>query len=209
MFFSPTRPLATVVKLALPLTVIALSGCASLKTSSVQTEVVRPPISKVSHRSQVQWLQPERSPAQREGRYTLASTLPRTEQLDLLSQVIDIRLPETVNPTVHEAMRYVLRHSGYRLCPATGTGNGGVQVLYAHPLPAAHYRLGPITVRNALLTLAGPAWRVEVDEKARSVCFVARDGVTDQLPATVLVGPVAGKTGAVSSPTAQPLGGEQ
>jgi len=209
MFFSPTRPLATAVKLALPLTVIALSGCNSLMTSSPQREVVRPSVSKVSRSSQVQWLQPERSPAQREGRYTLASTFPRTEQLDLLSQVIDIRLPETLNPTVHEAMHYVLRHSGYRLCPAIAAETGGVQVLYAHPLPAAHYRLGPITVRNALLTLAGPAWRVEVDEKARNICFAARDDVTDQLPTTVVVGSVAGTTGAFSSPMAQPLGGEQ
>ncbi|WP_248800908.1 PilL N-terminal domain-containing protein [Pseudomonas sp. MWU13-2105] len=207
MFFSPIRPLATAVKLALPLTLIALSGCASLTTSSAPTEVIPPPVSKVSRSPQVQWLQPERSPVQREGRYTLASTLPRTEQLDLLSQVIDIRVPDTANPTVQEAMRYVLRHSGYRLCPATGTGNGGVQVLYAHPLPAAHYRLGPITVRNALLTLAGPAWHVKVDEKARSICFVARDGVTDQLPTTVVVDAVTGTTGAVSSPAALPLGG--
>ena len=208
MFFSPIRPLATSVTLALPLTVIALSGCNSLMTSSTQREVVRPSVSKASRSSQVQWLQPERSPAQREGRYTLASTLPRSEQLDLLSQVIDIRLPETVSPTVHEAMRYVLRHSGYRLCPATGTGNSGVQVLYAHSLPAAHYRLGPITVRNALLTLAGPAWRVEVDEKARSVCFVARDGGSDRLPTNMVVGSVASTTGAVPSSVTLPLGGE-
>lgn len=211
MFFSPTRPLATAVTLALPLTVIALSGCASLTTSSAQTEVVRPTVSKVSRspQVQVQVLRPERSPARREGRYTLASTLPRGEQLDLLSQVIDLRLPETMNPTVQEAMRYVLRHSGYRLCPATGTGAGDVQVLYAHPLPAAHYRLGPITVRNALLALAGPAWRVEVDDKARSICFVARDGGSDRLPTTVVDGSVEGTTGAVSSPTALPLGGER
>ncbi|WP_338524317.1 PilL N-terminal domain-containing protein [Pseudomonas batumici] len=208
MFFPPTRPLATAVTLALPLTVIALSGCASLTTSSAQTEVVRPSVSKVSHRSQVQWLQPERSPVQREGRYTLASTLPRAEQLDLLSQVIDIHLPEALNPTVQEAMRYVLRHSGYRLCPADGSGTGDVQVLYAHPLPAAHYRLGPITVRNALLALAGPAWRVEVDEKTRSICFVARDKGSERLPATVVVGAKTSTAGAVSSPAARPLGGE-
>ncbi|WP_084614889.1 PilL N-terminal domain-containing protein [Pseudomonas batumici] len=208
MFFSPTRPLATAITLALPLTVIALSGCASLTTSSAQTEVIGPSVSKASHRSQVQWLQPERSPAQREGRYTLASTLPRAEQLDLLSQVIDIHLPEALNPTVQEAMRYVLRHSGYRLCPADAAGTGDVQVLYAHPLPAAHYRLGPITVRNALLALAGPAWRVEVDEKARSICFVARDKGSERLPATVVVGAAASTAGAVSSPAARPLGGE-
>jgi hypothetical protein len=43
--------------------------------------------------------------------------------------------------------------------------------LYALPLPAAHLRLGPLPLRDALLTLAGPAWDVSVDDAARAVCF--------------------------------------
>ena len=43
--------------------------------------------------------------------------------------------------------------------------------LYALPLPAAHLRLGPLMLRDALLTLAGPAWELSVDDLTRQVCF--------------------------------------
>jgi type IV pili sensor histidine kinase/response regulator len=38
-------------------------------------------------------------------------------------------------------------------------------------LPAAHLRLGPLFLRDALLTLAGPAWELQVDDVTRRVCF--------------------------------------
>jgi type IV pili sensor histidine kinase/response regulator len=43
--------------------------------------------------------------------------------------------------------------------------------LYALPLPAAHLHLGPMTLRDALLTLAGPAWELHADDRARQICF--------------------------------------
>nr|WP_256576869.1 pilus assembly protein [Pseudomonas sp. ATCC PTA-122608] len=110
------------------------------------------------------------SPAIRYGRYTLANTSPRAEQVDLLSQVIDIQIPDGLAPTVRDALAYALRHSGYLLCPT----NDGVQSLYMHPLPASHYRLGPISLRNALVTLAGVAWQPVIDEKTRTICFETR-----------------------------------
>jgi hypothetical protein len=45
--------------------------------------------------------------------------------------------------------------------------------LYALPLPAAHLHLGPMTLRDALLTLAGPAWELHADDRARQICFRA------------------------------------
>jgi type IV pili sensor histidine kinase/response regulator len=42
----------------------------------------------------------------------------------------------------------------------------------ALPLPAAHYRLGPVLLRDALLTLAGPVWDLQVDDGERKVCFI-------------------------------------
>ncbi|MCO1988058.1 pilus assembly protein PilL, partial [Pseudomonas aeruginosa] len=67
--------------------------------------------------------------------------------------------------------------SGYSLCPAEA---GHVNILYTRPLPAAQYKLGPMTLRNTLQVLSGPAWQVKVDEVARQVCFVLRPGY--QLP---------------------------
>ncbi len=103
----------------------------------------------------------------RYGRYTLVSTEPTTEQRDLLAQIIDVNLPSSLSPSVQEALQYVLQRSGYSLCPVTPS----VRMLFTRPLPAAHYRLGPISLRNALQVLAGPAWQLTTDEVSRSVCF--------------------------------------
>jgi type IV pili sensor histidine kinase/response regulator len=112
----------------------------------------------------------EPSPAIRYDRYTLANTSPRPEQVDLLSQVIYIQISDGLAPTVRDALAYVLRYSGYQLC----SPNDDVQLLYTHPLPASHYRLGPISLRNALVTLAGVAWQPVIDEKTRTICFETR-----------------------------------
>lgn len=103
----------------------------------------------------------------RYGRYTQVSTEPTTEQRDLLAQIIDVSIPSNLNPSVQEAMYYVLQRSGYSLCPAAEP----VKILFTRPLPAAHYRLGPISLRSALQVLAGPAWQLTIDEVSRSVCF--------------------------------------
>ena len=118
-------------------------------------------------------VQPSPEPGVRHGRYTLVSTAPAAEQRDLMAQIIDVSIPVGVRPSVHEAMEYVLQRSGYGLCPRTA---GRVNLLYTRPLPAAHYRLGPMTLRNTLQVLAGPAWQGRVDEIRRSVCFEPRPG---------------------------------
>lgn len=61
----------------------------------------------------------------------------------------------------------MLLRSGYTLCEA----GSDVAVLHDLPLPAAHLQLGPLFLRDALLTLAGPAWELHVDDVARRVCF--------------------------------------
>lgn len=53
---------------------------------------------------------------------------------------------------------YVLRYSGYQL----STGSPDVQTLFGLPLPAAHFQLGPMVLRSALLTLTGPGWTLRV-----------------------------------------------
>jgi conjugative transfer region protein (TIGR03748 family) len=105
----------------------------------------------------------------RTARYTLADTNPRADQIDPLNQVIDIRIPENLSPTVEEAIHYALLRSGYRLCAASDQ----LRQLYSYSLPGAHYQLGPITVRSALETIAGSAWQLRVDALKREVCFAA------------------------------------
>lgn len=126
-------------------------------------------------------------------RYLLVSTDPAAVQRDPLSQIIDIRIPASVKPTVADALRYALRQSGYSLC-ATGPANG---VLYRQALPAVQYQLGPMRLRTALQVLAGPAWQLEVDDVQRVVCHSLRDGY--QLPATQLPPVTAPPARAVSA----------
>ncbi|WP_047305773.1 TcpQ domain-containing protein [Pseudomonas fluorescens] len=120
---------------------------------------------------------PEKEPVVRYGRYTLVSTQPDASQRDLMAQIIDVTIPSSMNPSVRDAMLYVVDRSGYALCPPSSQY---VNILYTRPLPAAQYKLGPMTLRNTLQVLAGPAWQVKVDEVNRQVCFVLRPGY--QLP---------------------------
>lgn len=151
-------------------TPVCLLGLLSACTAQIPTPLpTNPEIDGGTNRPQL-----SRSPADeshpselRYGRYTLVSTEPTAEQRDLLAQIIDVSIPSNLNPSVQEAMHYVLQRSGYSLCPATEPA----KVLFTRPLPAAHYRLGPISLRNALQVLAGPAWQLTIDEVSRSVCF--------------------------------------
>ena len=119
-------------------------------------------------------------PVVRYGRYTLVELAPTAAQRDLLLQTIDVSMPEDARATVGDGLRHVLKRSGYQLCETAHA----VTALYALPLPAAHLHLGPMTLRDALLTLAGPAWEVHADDRTRQVCFEqpGRDAGTEPVP---------------------------
>lgn len=105
-------------------------------------------------------------PIIRTSRYTLVELAPTAAQQDLLLQVIEVSVPNTMHASVGDALRHVLHRSGFQLCDSPES-----DALEAFPLPAAHYQLGPILIRDALLTLVGPAWDLHVDTGARRVCF--------------------------------------
>jgi type IV pili sensor histidine kinase/response regulator len=109
---------------------------------------------------------PEYVPVVRYGRYSLVELTPTAAQQDLLLQVVDVSIPGTLDASVGDALRHVLQRSGYQLC-----SGGDTDALGSLPLPAAHYHLGPLQLRDALLTLAGPARTLHVDHATRSVCF--------------------------------------
>ena len=119
-------------------------------------------------------------PVVRYGRYTLVELAPSAAQRDLLLQTIDVSMPEDARATVGDGLRHVLKRSGYQLCETAHA----VTALYALPLPAAHLHLGPMTLRDALLTLAGPAWELHADDRTRQVCFEqpGRDAGTEPVP---------------------------
>lgn len=108
----------------------------------------------------------------RTGRYQLVATQALLGQRHLLEQTIDVRIPPSMTTTVEDALHHTLRHTGYSLCPSSGPAQ---RTLYRKPLPAAHYRLGPMPLREALQVLGGDAWELEVDPVAREVCYQVRD----------------------------------
>lgn len=105
-------------------------------------------------------------------RYTLVSTRPADAQLDPLNQVVDITMPAQLVRTVGEGFRYLLLESGYSLCSAT---TAAFSELLSRPLPAVQRTIGPLKLSEALQVVAGPAWRLKVDEVNREVCFELRD----------------------------------
>lgn len=109
---------------------------------------------------------PQYVPVARYDRYTLVELKPTVAQRDLLLQVVDVSMPDTLHASVGDGLRHVLQRSGYQLCDGQETA-----VLNALPLPAAHYHLGPLQLRDALVTLAGPERTVQVDHAKRRVCF--------------------------------------
>lgn len=145
------------------------------------------PVSRLQGSPRVQDLYQNRSPeVVRYDRYTLASTRPVDAQRDPLNQIIDIRMPAQVVNTIGEGMRYVMLESGYSLC----SGDAGVySELFIKPLPAVQRKIAPVKLGDALQLLAGPAWRMRVDDLNREICFVLRDEYRHLAPATSVFSP--------------------
>ncbi|UVO20047.1 MULTISPECIES: PilL N-terminal domain-containing protein [Pseudomonadaceae] len=134
---------------------------------------------------------PKHVPVVRYGRYTLVELTPTAVQQDLLLQVVDVSIPRTLHASVGDALRHVLRRSGYQLC-----SGGDIDVLGSLPLPAAHYHLGPLQLRDALLTLAGPARTLHIDHSTRRVCFSQPHATpAESAPAIADSAPRQGATG--------------
>ncbi|EXU75287.1 TcpQ domain-containing protein [Erwinia mallotivora] len=134
-------------------------------------------------------------------RYTLVSTRPADAQLDPLNQMVDITMPAQLVNTVGEGFRYLLLESGYSLCSAT---TSAFSELLSRPLPAVQRTIGPLKLSEALQVVAGPAWRLKVDEVNREVCFGLRDQYRDLSAPTAVKISVAPRTAAVSMPTVTP-----
>ncbi len=114
------------------------------------------------------------------GRYSLFAATPSEEQGDPLQAMITMHFPESVR-TVGEAIRQALRESGYRLAGPDAMGPASAYVMELS-LPAVHRNLGPMPLKQALETLAGPAFRLVEDPVHRLVAFerCAMDGQVSQ-----------------------------
>lgn len=120
-------------------------------------------------------------------RYTLVSTRPADAQRDPLNQMVDITMPAQMVRSVGDGFRYLLLESGYSLCPVSSSI---FAELLSRPLPAVQRSIGPVRLSEALQILAGPAWRLRVDEVNREVCFTLRDVYRDLSTARQVTAPV-------------------
>ena len=103
------------------------------------------------------------------GRYTEADPVPLPTQIDLLSAVVFVALDDTVI-TVGDAVEDVLEGSGYQLSVLPDHTRER-QLLFGFALPKVHRTLGPVTIRDALKTLAGERWMLIEDPARRLVTF--------------------------------------
>ncbi|EMO8005575.1 TcpQ domain-containing protein [Salmonella enterica] len=166
--------------LSLPL---VIAGCAQQTSTSTArdsafAQSLRPPVfSDIYQRS------PE---VTRSGRYTLVSVKSADAQREPLNQLIDITMPGQLVNSVGDGFRYLLFQSGYSLC---GRYGAAFAELLKRPLPAVQRKIGPMRLSEALQIVAGPAWRMSVDEVNREVCFVLRDAWLAQAKTTASATP--------------------
>ncbi|MDO8828233.1 hypothetical protein [Methylophaga sp.] len=102
------------------------------------------------------------------GRYSALSAGPTDPQRHPLHVIIEVTIPEE-HSTVEQALRYLLRRSGYSLDAAL---RPDVVRLLAKPLPEVHRKLGPITLQDALTVLVTPYFVVCEDPINRLIRFV-------------------------------------
>lgn len=98
-------------------------------------------------------------------RYTLTKIDAKGDQKQPLTAILTMTFGMDVR-TVGEALTETLNGSGYRWEQHTDDGS-----LSTLPLPSVVRNLGPLRLKDALETIAGPAWLLRVDELHRSVWF--------------------------------------
>ncbi|MCV9879287.1 PFGI-1 class ICE element type IV pilus protein PilL2 [Brenneria izbisi] len=167
---------------------VALLAAGCVKQNTTPSDVL--PRANVSPR--VNDIYQNRSPeVVRYDRYTLVSTRPADSQRDPLNQMIDISMPQQLVRTVGDGFRYLLLESGYSLCPSTSIM---FTELLSRPLPGVQRSIGPVRLSEALQVVAGPAWRLRVDDVNREVCFILRDEYRSFSPVIASVPPVQPKS---------------
>ena len=133
-----TRPYCRTACGCLALAASLAAGCATTAPSS--------PPADSSHAVEPAISLPQYIPVARYGRYTLVELEPTEAQRDLLLQVIEVSLPDTMQATLADALNTVLRRSAYRLCSGAEADPPD-----AHPLPSPHSRTSDMSNIAAVL----------------------------------------------------------
>ena len=113
------------------------------------------------------------------GRYMTVSNKPLPAQRDLLSQIIQIRFPQQVQ-SIGEAVNHVLRYSGYSMV-VEDRRSAALKILLQKSLPLVDRELGPISLKDALITLVGPAFTLVDDPLNREIDFKLKPNFSNKI----------------------------
>lgn len=114
--------------------------------------------------------EPVKSEVIQTGRYSAIAPVPTPEQAHILDVVITVTLPKSDVQTVGQGIRYLLRRSGYQMVNPDKLPPDALW-LFSNPLPDVHRQLGPITLKDAINTLAAPAFTLIEDPVHRLISF--------------------------------------
>lgn len=105
-------------------------------------------------------------------RYQTVDLKAHPGQMALLTQTVQTRFAPQVE-NVGEALALLLQPSGYVLVPEAERSLALQQTL-TKPLPAIDRTLGPLSLKDALLVLVGPAFNLVDNSLARTVNFTVK-----------------------------------
>lgn len=103
------------------------------------------------------------------GRYITLQNQPKKSQINLLSQNIQLRFPQNVQ-TIEGAINHLLRFSGYSLIEKARMSDA-LKIVLGKPLPLVDRDFGPMSLKDCLQTLVGPAFSLEQNPINRTVNF--------------------------------------
>ena len=103
------------------------------------------------------------------GRYLSVVEKPQNDQQRLLQQRIQIKFPQDIL-TIKQAVKFILRFSGYHLCSENKLSQPAREML-RQSLPEVDRTFGPMTLEQGLQTLAGNMFYLLLDPVNRMIGF--------------------------------------
>lgn len=102
-------------------------------------------------------------------RFQTVDNTVQLSQSDPLQQIYQLSFPASIE-TVGKAIRFILMNTGYQLVLPNAHAML-VQQLFQHPIPLSLRSMGPITVEEGLLALAGNAYQLVIDPANRLISY--------------------------------------
>ena len=106
----------------------------------------------------------------RAGRYTIIKTGPDAAEAEPLRAIKLIQIPSHVN-NVYDALAHLLLETGYTINQQSEKAK---QIFSSLTLPSVHREMGPMTINEALHTLVGPTWSLQIDDQLRTILINQR-----------------------------------